>query len=64
MNRKLMRMLIVVAYILLPVLIAAVSLRNRNFLSAGPPFGDRVLYGFDGSHHASSRDLSSTLQSG
>ena len=44
MNRKLMRMLIVVAYILLPVLIAAVSLRNRNFLSAGPPFLGIVSY--------------------
>ena len=44
MNRKLMRMLIVAAYILLPVLIAAVSLRNRSFLSAGPPFLGIVSY--------------------
>ena len=44
MNRKLMRMLIVAAYILLPVLIAAVSLRNRSFLSAGPPFLGIVAY--------------------
>ena len=39
-----MRMLIVAAYILLPVLIAAVSLRNRSFLSAGPPFLGIVSY--------------------
>ena len=44
MNRKLMRMLIVAAYILLPVFIAAVSLRNRSFLSAGPPFLGIVSY--------------------
>lgn len=44
MNRKLMRMLIVAAYILLPVVLAAVSLRNRSFLSAGPPFLGIVSY--------------------
>jgi|GEM_PF-3490169 len=44
MNRKLMRLLIVAAYILLPVLIAAVALRNRSFLFAGPPFLGIVSY--------------------
>ena len=64
MNRKLMRMLIVAAYILLPVFIAAVSLRNRSFLSAGPPFlGSLISYtwAFDGSRHRIPSEVHRTL---